>query len=866
MKKVSIVLAVLSLIFTTGFSTSAQGVKESSKFVRSKKLPVEFGKIRAFTDGRGVWLEWQMTSETDNLGFTVEREINGGGKKEIVNRGLISGAYTELGEKNSAGRKYSFFDAAGDSTSVYTIESLSGNGDKSSSRRVNPTVVGDLSEITGISSETFRASAETSNPTVQRSENNLPVAARAASARNAPQADDARQLWVAAQPGVKIGVRRDGIYRVSRDQLKLGGFNVSASSDLWQLYVNGVEQSINIGANDDYVEFYGRTIDTSEANTQIYYLVVGTAAGKRMVRNNRRQLPGRVSAANFDQSVIYKERLNYTSNILNGDAENFFGSVITNSGTTVTINLAGVDFSSAESSLDVVIQGLTTVQHRTRVAINGHEVGTLDTFMRDSSNAHFDIPTSYLVEGANRLQLNTINGSGDISYFDTVKINYLRKFQAENNALSFFVSPLRSNFVDNFTSQNIRVFDITNSDAPALLTGLSIEPSNVGAYRVFLPLNRGRQMRAMYAIEDSAILAPATLTPNQTSSLAAANHNADLVIVTYKNWALQASDWAAYRRAQGMSVEVVDIEDVYDEFSFGAVSSLSIRNFLQNAVAKWQGAPKYVLLIGDATYDPKNYFGAGYNSFIPTRLIDTVYTESSSDDSLADFNDDGLSEIAIGRIPAKSAAYVTQQLNKVASFEQMVARQNGLSRGAIFASDVPNGYDFASLSERVRQQLPQSVPSVMINRTETDARSRLLSEVNAGRFLVNYSGHGTTNAWVDFFGNGDALQMSNDNLSIFTMLTCLNGFFISPNQSPSGDGLAEALLTTQKGAVASWASSGLTTPDVQEIMATRFYQQIGIGNISRLGDLVKDAKTEINGGRDVRLSWVLLGDPTLKVR
>jgi hypothetical protein len=95
------------------------------------------------------------------------------------------------------------------------------------------------------------------------------------------------------------------------------------------------------------------------------------------------------------------------------------------------------------------------------------------------------------------------------------------------------------------------------------------------------------------------------------------------------------------------------------------------------------------------------------------------------------------------------------------------------------------------------------------------------------------------------------------------MLTCLNGFY----HNTVNVSLAETLLnSTNGGAVAAWASSGLTTPDVQEIMGKRFYNQIGLGNITRMGDLIIDAKTVVPGGSDVRESWVLLGDPMLKVR
>jgi hypothetical protein len=49
-------------------------------------------------------------------------------------------------------------------------------------------------------------------------------------------------------------------------------------------------------------------------------------------------------------------------------------------------------------------------------------------------------------------------------------------------------------------------------------------------------------------------------------------------------------------------------------------------------------------------------------------------------------------------------------------------------------------------------------------------------------------------------------------------------------------------------------------------MGVRFYNQVGAGQLTRLGDLVVDAKSVLIAGRDVRLSWVLIGDPMLKMR
>lgn len=870
MKKLLTALALSCFVLSTGLSVAAQEPRDLRRIPKAEKSPVKYSNIQAFSDNRGVWLEWETSLESNNLGFTVYK-IGAENSKAIGGR-FIAGAYLETGEIVSTGKKYSFFDAEGDSSSVYYIESLNASGKLNYSGVISPKYVDDLSAAAGISSTALKSSAKTAGLTYIKDENILPSDLQSEFRLSNASPDAAQQSWIAAQPGVKIGVKKEGIYRVSRAQLQANGLDVSASPEFWQLYANGSELPIFVGGSGDYIEFYGRGIDTREADAQTYFLVVGATPGRRIAAAPRRAVGGRIIAGSYSQSVTKKERFIYLSNILNGDTENFFGTVISTAERTFDVDLTGIDFSAPNTTLDIGVQGSTLVRHQSLFAVNDHEIGVVNGNLRDLAKGTFTIPTSFLVEGANTVKVKTLN-SGDVSLVESVKFSYRRKYQARQNSLSFYTSNYRASYLENFTAPNIRVFDVTNSENPVLITNLQIEAAN-GGFRVFLPSNRGR---VMFAVEDSAILAPDFISANQPSGWTSANHDADLIIITHKNWSAQADDWANYRRSQNLSVEVVNIEDIYDEFNYGILSSSAISDFLKYACENWNTKPKYVLLIGDATYDPKNNEGREDNNFIPTRLVDTVYTETGSDDALADFNGDGLAELAIGRLPVRDAAMVNRLLNKIKAFEQTAG--DGLSRGVIFASDLPNGYDFEGLSRRVRGQLPQTVNAVMINRGETDARAKLLSEINSGRFFVNYSGHGTASAWAndgflgksDFAGNQTSAPpkpptITNTNLSIFTMLTCLNGYFISTDTTSASDGLAEAMLKEPNGAVAAWASSGLTTPDVQEIMATRFYGQLGAKTFSRLGDLIRDAKTSIDGGRDVRLSWVLLGDPTLKIR
>jgi hypothetical protein len=835
------------------FGQSAKALNADGKLNRN---PVRYIGARAFSDGRGVWLEWKTEIETKNLGFYIYR-IVGAGEREMVSPALIPGAYMQAREEKITSGSYSFFDRPGDVNTVYVIESFHTGGQRYSSNPLQTQLVDDLETIAGVSSEQLDAQSRNAAPVILGNKSILPGDLALEVRQSSQAADPVTQRWVAAQPGVRIGVRETGLYRVPRADLQANGFDVNAPVERWQLYVNGVEQWINVGAGGDYIEFYGKPIDTIDSGTQIYFLVVGAQNGKRIGSTVRRRVGGSVQSQNYSQSFFKKERLFYKQDILNGDAENVFGTSYNESFPgTVNFNLTGVDFSAINSSLDITLQGITLTAHQTRIVLNGVELGVVTGSNYNPMNGHFDFPTSVLREGANTLVLTSF-GQGDIGAFDQMKINFARLYRAEQNRLSFFVPNYKASYAENFASPNIRIFDTTNADAPLLISGLTVESSG-GGYRVHLPSNRGR---VLFAVEDSGILTAASISQNFPSTLSTAANEGALIIISHRDFLTPAEAWADYRRAQGLIVKVVNIEDIYDEFSFGVVNPDSIRSFLKYAKDEWQVKPNYTLIIGDATFDPRNYFGVGAN-YVPTRMVDTIYSETGSDETLADFNNDGLAEIAVGRIPARNAATVTLLFNKLTTFEQTVAQ--GLSRGAIFASDLPDGYDFEGLSNRLCQQLPATVPCIKINRALPNANAVLMGEMNNGRFIVNYSGHGNVGVWAasNFFSSTHAGQLSHSNKAIYTMLTCLNGYFINPT-----DSLSEVLLKNPNGgAVSTWASSGLTTPDVQEVMATRFYNQIAAGNITRIGDLIKDAKTTINFGRDVRLSWVLLGDPTMKVK
>src|SRR5262249_35500600 len=142
--------------------------------------------------------------------------------------------------------------------------------------------------------------------------------------------------------------------------------------------------------------------------------------------------------------------------------------------------------------------------------------------------------------------------------------------------------------------------------------------------------------RRIVALPATQLSHPASLTLNQPSTLNASTNAADLLVISYRDFipsltAIQPPSGLNYvtlRQTQpspNYSVKVVDVEDVFDEFSYGVHTPRAIKDFLALATTSWATKPGYVMLVGDASYDPRNYLGYGNFDFVPTKLIDSGF-------------------------------------------------------------------------------------------------------------------------------------------------------------------------------------------------------------------------------------------------
>jgi peptidase C25-like protein len=602
-------------------------------------------------------------------------------------------------------------------------------------------------------------------------------------------------------------------------------------------------------------------------------------------RARRRNHPTMALAAapNFIYTVQRKDRapnsVIFFSAALNGDQENFFGQFLSeNSNPSLTMTLRNVEQTSAATAqVTVALQGVSLQNHQVNVFVNGQLAGTISFAIQDSATQTFSFPVSWLVEGDNIVKLVPTAcpcpPGHDSSVLDYVRISYPHSFRPDNDSLQVSVKSTLATRIDGFTSQNIRVLDISDPANVQAVRPL-IETSGGSFALTIQPVGRTKGRR-LVALPDTQLSQPASLTLNTPSSLNLSSNGADMVIISHHDFIPALPTLVTQRHDRdGFNVVVADVEDVFDEFSYGVHTPQAIKDFLARANTNWATHPRYVLLVGDASYDPRNYTGFGNFDFVPTKLIDTgvrgtdTALETASDDWLTDFDGDGIADISIGRLPVRTLTEANMVVGKVVNYSPANSPQS-----ALLVADAQGSYywDFEASNNQIAALLPASLTKQKVYRAQepSDAQTHIdiINGFNSGQVLVVYSGHGNTNIWGgSIFSTDDAMALTNGNkLPFLVVMDCLNGFFTVPQAS--GQSLAEAVVKAPNGgAVASFASSGLTIPDGQHQMGQVMFDllyghptTIPIGDASRQS---KIATTDI----DVRRTWILFGDPTMKIR
>ncbi len=671
------------------------------------------------------------------------------------------------------------------------------------------------------------------------------------------------QWALASQPALKLNIRTTGWYRVTAADLASAGINPSTFDPRTiKLFAEGVQVPIQVaGESDgrfdaaDAVEFFGTGVDTPYTDTRVYYLTAGDGLGQRM-----KIVPisaGSPVRPSLPTTVELKQRVTHFSALANGDKENIFGDVVAFEPLDQVLALPHVDASASTAKIEVSLQGVTLVPHRVEVALNGKLIGVVSFTGKQYTTGTFTVAGSQLVNGDNTITLTPDADSADISLVDTVRVTYQRLPLASGEPLAATVPAGRQVVAfGGFSSAGVRVVDATNPFAPQEILGAVGQGVNGFEIAFRQPVTTSR----LLAFSPDQARKPESIVFNTPSAWNRTGLAYNAVFLTTAELAPSLAPLVALRQQQGYRVAVVNIEDVYDEFGFGYRSPAAVRAFIARASTVWAPALRYVVIAGDGSFDPRDYFGLGGN-LVPTKSIETFSMETFSDDWMADANGDDVPDVSIGRLPVTTVAELQSVVSKILAYEA----QPAAPRTVVSVADTNDTYDFGGATDRMSGLLPTPTAVTSIHRSEIGdvaARAAVLESFATGSDLVVFAGHGSVTVWRgELLTSDDAIGIeSNGRLSVSVLANCLNGYFVTPGLNSVGEAL---VLAPGGGSVVSWASSGTSDSGWQELLISEFLRRAYAPGITT-GDAARAAKASVVG--DVRKTWVLLGDPMVKMK
>lgn len=874
-------LAVNTAAVTT-LTTDPDLTNNTATFTSTIEFPnsVRLNSFTATPSSRGTMLSWNSGGELHNLGFNVYRDVNG--EKVRLNSSLIAGSALLMRDtvEQHAAKTYRWVDNSPSPGASYWIEDIDLNGTSTlhgpvSAGSLNASAVANANAIAIARSAMIQ---ELATQAKLASGSDVAMTAFAASPAHVREAfadpkpiATSRELGfkLAGSPAVKIFVDHEGWYRVTQPQLAAAGLGANVNARFLHLYAEGVEQPIKItGAgrfgSQSAIEFYGTAIDTPYSGQRVYWLTEGPGAGLRVGDSGDSGSVG-PQAQSFIQTVELKPRTTYFATLLREDIDDFFGPLVSSVAESETVNIA--DLAAGDGNLSVTLQGVTDGQaHTVTVMLNGATLGELSFANQSQGHAEFQIPNGVLTNGSNSITLLAQQGENDLSLVDTIDLSFPHTFTAESDILKFTADAGESVSIGGFARPARRLIDVTDPLHPREVNHEVVSGNGGFTLNAKVPWTTPG-LHTLLALAESQSAVPTALVLHHPTNLHSAQAGGEYLILTAPQFASQAQPLASFHQSEGKSVAVVSVDDVYDEFNFGEHTPFAIRDFLKTATDTWKNKPKYLLLLGDASVDPRDYLGLGSFDFVPTKIIATAELMTASDDWFSDFDNNGTAKIATGRLPARSTDDARGMVSKILSYAQGTP-SDWNSRALMVADADDPSMIFAQQSQAVQQLLPQNITStdVFAGTLGTEAaRQTLVDGINNGQLLVNYNGHGSVEVWSSgaLFDSTQAGALTNGNkLPLFVIMNCLNGFF----HDVYTQSMAEALmLSPNGGAVAVWASSGLTAPDPQFAMDRTLAKTLFAGSNVALGDAVLGAKSSI-ADQDVKKTFILFGDPAMRLQ
>lgn len=621
-----------------------------------------------------------------------------------------------------------------------------------------------------------------------------------------------------------------------------------------------------------------------------FFLTENTAQNKTIQLFPETEQPATHTITHFDEYTFYKkEQYNliqsgkqwYSEKFINGTNKNFsFQLFDVDNSSEVSIRVHGAARSSSDSEMPV------TANQTNLGKIEFLKINTADNagiFASESSKL-FSLPAP-----TGNLDISVKyfgTGTSSEAWLNFIEVNYQRKLKTGNNALFFRdkSSVGEANIVEfsiETGSSDIKVWDVTDA-------------FNVKEVPLRRNNNTTTGKRPATQINEYVAFNPNGTFPEPVLAGQVENQNLhglstpEFLIISHPLFLKQASELADFHRTyDGMSVEVVSSDKVYNEFSSGNKNATGLRNFIKMFYDRNNGL-KYVLLFGDGSYDNKG-IKDGTKSLIPTFQSDNSLNPVASfvsDDYfvMLDAGESvysGAIDLGIGRIPASTTFQAEVAVKKIKDYHNQAAF--GSWRNIIsFIADDEDGNLHMSDSEKLSALINENHNEFVTDKIYFDAYQQITGpggqsypevteainqRVKDGALILNYVGH-ANERWLADERVLDVSHINSwsnvNNLLIFVTATCEFSRFDADDTS-AGE---YVLFNATGGGIGLFSTTRLVFAYSNFLLSRSFYNFVfkknENGDNYRMGDIMRLAKTNTINTINKR-SFSLLADPALKL-
>lgn len=358
------------------------------------------------------------------------------------------------------------------------------------------------------------------------------------------------------------------------------------------------------------------------------------------------------------------------------------------------------------------------------------------------------------------------------------------------------------------------------------------------------------------------------LNASNTSRYTPLEEQGKMLIICYGDFMDEMQPFVDWKRKIGIPVEIVDVA------SIGA-NSTAIKNYVSQYYT--DNGLTYLLLVGDQAQIPTVTSGSNLGG--PS---DHAYGYILGDDHYP--------EIFVGRFSAETGEQVTTQVDRTIAYEQNPDISSdwfskGVGIGSSEGTGDDNEYDWQHI-RNIRTKLlaytfttiaelydgAQGGEDLPGNPNSTS----VATELNDGRSIVNYTGHGSSNSWVTTgFSNSGVNQLVNNNRWPFIFsVACVNGEFMYSTcfaeawlRASNANGPTGAVATLMSTINQSWDPPMEGQDAMNDILVESFED-----NIKRtFGGVTINGCMQMNDaygtdGYEMTDTWLIFGDPSVMLR